>query len=66
MSEGISWIGIDTAKKTFDAGLVRPGQRFPETPLREIPAQSFARTPEGAEKFVAWVRDQFKDLAGTG
>ena len=65
MSEAIHWIGIDTAKKTFDAGLVHPGQRFPETPLRAIPAQSFTRSPEGAKKFVAWMRDQLKGFSET-
>jgi transposase len=57
MSEvAVYWIGIDVAKKTFDAALVRPGQHFPETPLREVPVETFARDPRGVEKFLAWMR----------
>lgn len=56
MSEHVFWIGIDVAKKTFDASLVRPGQHFPDTPLREVPVDSFARTPEGVTQFLQWMR----------
>lgn len=49
------WIGIDTAKATFDAALVRAGQKYPATPLAAIPVKHFARTAAGVEAFVAWV-----------
>lgn len=49
----IHWVGIDVAKATFDAGLVRRDQRYPDTPLREIPATSFEHSPEGVKTFLA-------------
>lgn len=49
------WSGIDVAKATFDAAWVRAGQHYPGTKLREIPATSFARTPEGVDEFLAWL-----------
>jgi transposase len=49
------WIGLDVAKKTFDAALVYPGQRYPDTPLRTVPVQTFARTKEGVRKFLTWM-----------
>jgi len=52
----VYWMGIDVAKKTFDAALVAPGQHFPQTPLREIPVQTFARDPQGVKKCLAWMR----------
>ena len=44
----VHWVGADVAKKTFDVGLVQEGQHFPETPLRDIPAETFPRTPAPA------------------
>lgn len=49
------WSGIDTAKKSFDASLVRQGQKFPATKMRAVPVKHFARTEEGAKNFVAWL-----------
>lgn len=54
------WIGADVAKKTFDAALVRPGQHYPFTPLREVPVATFARSVEGVKEFLAWVADQLR------
>lgn len=49
------WVGLDVAKATFDAGLVRAGQHYAFTALREVPAKSFARTPEGVVTFLSWL-----------
>ena len=49
------WIGTDVAKKTFDAALVRAGQRYPATPLADIPVRSFERTPSGVNDFLRWI-----------
>jgi transposase len=49
------WVGMDVSKKTFDAGLVFDGQHYPGTLLREVPAESFDRTPEGVDCFLAWL-----------
>lgn len=57
-SREIHWVGIDVSKKTFDAAVARPGWHYPQTPLRELPAASFERTPEGAGRFVAWLDGQ--------
>jgi transposase len=54
----IHWVGIDVAKATFDAGLVRRDQRYPDTPLREIPAASFKHSPEGIKTFLTWLDTQ--------
>lgn len=51
------WAGMDVAKASFDVGLVRWDQRYPATPLREIPVRQFARTREGVEAFVVWLDD---------
>jgi transposase len=60
--ESICWMGIDVAKKTFDAGLVRPGQRFCVTQLREVPVQNFARTVQGTGQCLDWMRRQLADF----
>lgn len=67
MSEVVShyWMGIDVAKKTFDAALVCPGQHFPHTPLRAVPVETFSRDPQGVEKFLAWMRELLKDTPRT-
>lgn len=53
---GAFWMGADVAKATFEVALVRPGESFPQTPLRGVPAQSFARTAAGAAACLAWAR----------
>lgn len=59
MSESMEyWMGLDVAKKTFDAALVAPGQHFPQTPLREVPVETFTRDPGGVKKCLAWMREQ--------
>lgn len=49
------WVGIDVSKKTFDAALAGPEQRFPSTPLRTLPWKAFARTREGVVALLAWL-----------
>jgi hypothetical protein len=49
------WAGVDVAKDTFDAALVLGGQRYPQTPLGQVPARRFARTEQGVAAFVAWL-----------
>lgn len=53
--ERVHWIGIDVAKKTFDAALVCDGQKWPATPMASIPVRSFSRTPLGVCELVAWL-----------
>ncbi len=50
-----SWAGLDVAKASFDAAFVTTGEHHDVTRLREIPVKRFARTPQGAEAFVAWL-----------
>jgi len=52
------WAGLDVAKATFDAALVRRGQGFGDTALREVPVETFARTRQGVGLFVAWLEAQ--------
>lgn len=49
------WIGLDVAKDTFDAAAVPAGCKFPATPMREIPARTFPRTPKGVRNLLAWI-----------
>jgi transposase len=58
MSEVVSeyWMGMDVAKDTFDAALVRPGQHYPQTPLREVPVKTFSRDPQGVAQCLTWMR----------
>lgn len=58
------WIGMDVAKKTFDAALVRPDQHFPQTALRDVPVETFSRDLQGVKAFVTWMREQLKDADG--
>ena len=51
---GFHSIGVDVSKRTFDAALARRGQRFPSTPLRDLPWKTFARTEEGAKECLKW------------
>jgi transposase len=51
----VHWIGIDVAKKTFDAALVCDGQKWPATPMASIPVRSFSRTPQGVCELIAWL-----------
>ena len=62
-SEQGYWVGADVAKKTFDAALVRPGQHYPSTPLREVPVATFARSAEGVEAFLSWTAGQLQDMS---
>ena len=50
------WIGIDVAKQDFQAALAHTGQKWPATALRELPVKRFARSPEGVQTLLAWLR----------
>ena len=54
------WVGVDVAKTTFDAALVRDGQRYPHTPLSAVPVRHFARTQVGAKELVEWLDSQLE------
>jgi transposase len=58
----VYWIGIDVSKATFDAAVLRPGQHYPETPLREIPAKRFPRSPQGVANLLRWMAEQLRDV----
>lgn len=49
------WVGIDVAKKTFDAALVFYGQHYSPEQLREVPAKTFARSVQGIGQFLEWL-----------
>ena len=49
------WVGIDVSKATFDAALAEPEQRFPSTPIRALPWDSFPRTLKGVNAFLVWL-----------
>jgi len=55
LSPSIHWVGIDVAKKTFDAALVRHGQKWPATPLANVPVRNFTRTRQGVLDFLQWL-----------
>ncbi len=50
------WVGLDVSKRTFDAALASPQQRFPSTPLRALPWKAFPRTRAGVVSFLAWMK----------
>jgi transposase len=54
-TQSTHWVGIDVAKRTFDAALVRQGQKWPATPLAEVPVRSFERTATGVHEFLQWL-----------
>lgn len=58
------WVGADVAKATFTAALVQPGQKWPATPLRDLPTRTFARTPAGLENLLAWLEKSCGEDAG--
>ena len=49
------WVGLDVSKATFDAALMRHGQRVRSTPLNALPAREFARTRDGVAAFLQWL-----------
>ena len=51
----IYWTGIDVAKNTFDAALACTGYLHTDKGMEQMPVQTFARTPEGVEQFLAWL-----------
>ena len=58
---GTHWVGLDVSKDKFDAGLARRGQSLQTTPLMALPAEEFARTPEGVRAFVEWLDALLED-----
>jgi len=57
MSEqGLHWVGLDVAKRTFDAAVACPGQRATAATFKRLPVQTFDRTREGVKELVAWLR----------
>ena len=57
-AQHIHWVGVDVAKKTFDAALVFHGQKWPATELEEIPVRTFARTAPGVGDLLHWLDAQ--------
>jgi len=53
----VHWAGVDVSKATFNAALVRMGQKFPSTPLCDVPARGFERGRQGVERFLGWLSD---------
>ena len=51
----VHWVGVDVSKATFDAALVRMGQKFPSTRLCDVPARRFERSSQGVECFLGWL-----------
>jgi transposase len=50
-----AWSGCDVAKAKFDAALAVPFVEHPTEQWRDLPHRSFARTPEGARDYLAWI-----------
>jgi len=61
VAEHVHWVGVDVAKKTFDAALVRDGQKWSSTPMASVPVRSFARTREGVGEFLVWLDTLVRD-----
>jgi transposase len=57
------WVGADVAKESFDAALVRPGQHYPSTPLRDVPVATFARNKDGVREFLAWLAGHLRGVS---
>ncbi len=57
-SMGTHWVGADVGKDAFDVGLVRYDQHYPDTPLCDIPADTFACSAQGVQAFVSWLDAQ--------
>ena len=53
--ESCPWVGLDVSKKTFDAAWLSVELSAPAADLARLPAQAFARTPEGVQAFLRWV-----------
>ena len=51
----IHWVGLDVSKRTFDAGFVSAGQKYPATALCDVPVCSFERSRQGVECFLGWL-----------
>lgn len=60
-SRSVHWVGVDVAKDTFEAALVRCSQHYPDTPLREIPVCAFARSSNGVQALLAWLNEHGVD-----
>jgi len=53
---GLYWVGLDVADRTFDAALASPGQHANAATFKRLPVETFARTCEGVAEFVVWLR----------
>ena len=57
-----TWAGCDVAKDTFDAALwITVGTHEPRA-MKDIPVETFERSPEGVREFLAWA----DETAGEG
>jgi len=52
----LHWIGMDVAKSSFDAAVVRAGQHYDAATFRDVPVHTFARTRAGVKACLAWLR----------
>lgn len=57
----VSWIGVDVAKRSFDAAVWSPGAEDDRRSFLKAPVQTFARTPQGARQLVVWVESLVSD-----
>ena len=49
------WAGIDVSKDVFDISIVFEHQHHPETPLVDVPAETFMRTASGVRQALKWL-----------
>jgi len=50
-----AWIGLDVAKRTFDAAVHPAWQPGVNVPFSALPKQSFPRTGEGVAQLLSWL-----------
>lgn len=60
----VHWMGLDVAKKTFDAGLLLHGALGQMPALSALPAKRFVRSREGAAAFLAWLDERCEGVEG--
>jgi transposase len=56
-----AWIGIDVAKRNFDAALCVVDSQDDPRAFLNAPARTFPRTPHGCAELVTWVEQQVSD-----
>lgn len=52
--ETATWVGCDVAKATFDAALWTAREGLEPRTMKDIPVETFERSPEGVRQFLAW------------